>query len=211
MAGVDGVHDLGGLTGFGPVERESNEPVFHHTWESRVFGCAAALSVAGHVTGLRHAIERMDAVHYLTSSYYEHWMTAVATALVERGTIDVGELSVRAGSFPLARPVAGDPVPLELAGPPAAAPKYGLGSEVRVRNLHPLGHTRCPDYVRDRRGVVVRVDPLAAVPELEHHLDERVLETVYSVEFRVEELWGTGDPRSTVSVDLFERYLEDVA
>ena len=33
---MDGVHDMGGMDGFGKVEPEPNEPVFHHRWEGRV-------------------------------------------------------------------------------------------------------------------------------------------------------------------------------
>ena len=35
---MDGIHDLGGKQGFGTVVRETDEPVFHARWESRVFG-----------------------------------------------------------------------------------------------------------------------------------------------------------------------------
>ena len=34
---MDGIHDLGGLDGFGPVEVEPDEPVFHEDWERRMF------------------------------------------------------------------------------------------------------------------------------------------------------------------------------
>jgi len=34
---VDGVHDLGGLDGFGPVEHTDDEPMFAHDWERRTF------------------------------------------------------------------------------------------------------------------------------------------------------------------------------
>ena len=82
---MDGVHDLGGLVGFGSVEHEPMEPVFHEPWEGRVFGMMGAVSLAGYTSGpsFRHAIERMDGVHYLASSYYEHWLTGLATLLVE--------------------------------------------------------------------------------------------------------------------------------
>ena len=30
---MDGVHDMGGMHGFGTVEPEQNEPVFHAEWE----------------------------------------------------------------------------------------------------------------------------------------------------------------------------------
>ena len=38
MDEVDGVHDLGGMQDFGPVLVERSEPVFHASWEARVFG-----------------------------------------------------------------------------------------------------------------------------------------------------------------------------
>src|SRR5687767_1912563 len=30
---MNGVHDMGGMHGFGPVVREENEPLFHGEWE----------------------------------------------------------------------------------------------------------------------------------------------------------------------------------
>ena len=89
---VDGVHDVGGMLGFGPVEREPSEAVFHHPWEGRVFGMAAGSMMAGvfGTPSFRHAIERMDAVHYLTSSYFEHWLTGLATLLA---VVDIGWVS----------------------------------------------------------------------------------------------------------------------
>jgi nitrile hydratase len=196
------------MTGFGPVEREEDEPVFHAEWEARVFGMSAALAVTGVITGMRHAIERMDGVHYLTSSYYEHWLTGVATRLVETGEVDRATLEERVGSFPLSRRVADQPVPEELSGDAGETPRFALGERVRVRNIHPKGHTRCPDYVRDRVGEIVRVDPPAPVPELDTHSGRRVMETVYGVRFATVELWGDGDPGESVAVDLYERYLE---
>ena len=107
MAGVDGVHDLGGMEGFGPVHVEAHEPVFHREWEGRTFGLvAASLRVLGTNTPrFRHAIERMDPSHYLGSSYYEHWLTALATLWVENGALRADELAARAGAFPLSQPV----------------------------------------------------------------------------------------------------------
>ena len=34
---MNGIHDMGGMDGFGPVEAEEDEPVFHDAWEGRVF------------------------------------------------------------------------------------------------------------------------------------------------------------------------------
>jgi nitrile hydratase beta subunit len=207
---MDGVHDLGGEAGFGAVVVEAEEPVFHAAWEGRVFGMAGAVLSAGgfNTPTFRHAIERMDPVHYLSSSYYEHWLTALATLAVEGGLVDRRGLVSRAGTFPLSAPVAVQPVPAALAAEPGEEPRFQVGDAVRVRNLHPAGHTRCPGYVRDRVGRVVRVDADSPVPELEAHAGRRVVESAYCVGFTAAELWGEDGDGTVVHVDLYERYLE---
>ena len=105
---MNSVHDLGGMDGFGPVEVEANEPVFHHAWERLAFGVSAAMMQRRlyNVDAYRHAIERMDPVHYLTSPYYEHWLTGLATLLVEKGVLTRAELDAKIGGrFPLSQPV----------------------------------------------------------------------------------------------------------
>src|SRR5271169_2906804 len=104
---MDGIHDLGGVAGFGPVEREADEPVFHEDWERGVFRINAAIASAGLMNGgtFRHSIERMHPAHYLDSSYYEHWLTGLATLLVDRGVVEPSELDRRAGGwFPRSGP-----------------------------------------------------------------------------------------------------------
>src|SRR6188472_625403 len=85
--GVDGVHDIGGLDGFGPVEHAASEPMFDADWERRTFRMMlGAIGLVGGPGGrFRHSIERMNPAHYLSSPYYEHWLTGVTTLLVEAG------------------------------------------------------------------------------------------------------------------------------
>jgi len=93
---VNGIHDLGGMHGNGPVEIEPDEPVFHHDWERRTFALFIATSALGlNVDEFRHAIERMDPAEYLRSSYYEHWLHAEETLLVEKGLVSAAELEAR--------------------------------------------------------------------------------------------------------------------
>ena len=203
---MNGIHDLGGMDGFGPVEVERDEPVFHAGWERTVFGLSVARALArlGNTHEFRHAIERMEPLHYLGSSYYEHWLTALATLFVERGVLTREELEQRAGgTFPLSRPATG--------GPGAAVPAacFAVGDVVRVRNVHPEGHTRCPRYVRGRRGVVTRVDPSFPVPDVAAHAVAASEEPTYGVRFSARELWGDqAGARESVHVDLWHRYLE---
>ena len=41
---MNGIHDMGGMHGMGPIEYESNEPVFHEPWEARAFALNRAMS-----------------------------------------------------------------------------------------------------------------------------------------------------------------------
>jgi nitrile hydratase subunit beta len=157
----------------------------------------------------RHSIERMDPAHYLGSSYYEHWATGVATRLLEVGKLTIDELEAKAGGrFPLSRPEQAATV--EDPGPDVDAPRFGPGDAVRVRNVHPAGHTRCPRYIRGRRGTVIRNDKIASVPDVEAHTDgRRRKEPTYSVAFDAAELWGADGERGvTIHVDLWDSYLE---
>ncbi len=200
------------MAGFGPVEREADEPVFHEDWERGVFRLNAAAGGAGIVRSggaFRHGIERMDPAHYLSSSYYEHWLTGIATLAVERGIVSAAELDERAGGrFPLSGPDRGTaPDP---DGEDRTVPRFELGATVRVRAWHPAGHTRAPRYVQGKRGVVVRHDGTYSVPDVEAHSDQRRREPTYSVRFTAAELWGGGGaPGETVHVDLWEGYLDD--
>ena len=207
---MNSVHDLGGMDGFGPVDVEANEPVFHYPWERLVFGLVSAMSAQRltNTHAFRHAIERMDPAHYLGSPYYEHWLTGLATLLVEKGVATHADLEAKAGGrVPLSQPVR--PGPIVASVPSAAAPRFSVGSIVVVRNAHPLGHTRCPRYVRGKRGVVARVDGLFPLPDVAAHTSERCEQYAYNVRFDGRELWGnTADSATVVSVDLWESYLE---
>ena len=81
---VDGIHDLGGMQGFGAVVHSPAEPAFHDRWEAVARALLAVVAGAVGASGgeFRHSIERMAPGHYLTSGYYEHWLTAAATLAV---------------------------------------------------------------------------------------------------------------------------------
>jgi nitrile hydratase beta subunit len=209
---MDGIHDLGGMQGFGPVERENDEPVFHFTWEGRTFALAGSALVGGgfNTPMFRHAIERMDPLHYLSSSYYEHWLTAVASLFVEAGAVSPRELVDRAGDFPLSRPSHLTASDVDVCAP-TEVPRFSVDDRVRVRDIHFGGHTRCPRYVRGRQGVIARVDGVAPLPEIEAHRHEQLPDYTYNVAFTLAELWGAdADPDDVVRVDLYERYLDTV-
>ncbi len=94
---MNGVHDLGGMDGLGPINPEQNEPVFHEDWERHMFGVMMTCFAGGNynVDEFRHAIERMGAPGYLNTSYYEHWLHSVETLMVEKGKITEAEIEAR--------------------------------------------------------------------------------------------------------------------
>ena len=106
---MDGIHDLGGRQGFGPVRYAPYAPAFHAPWEKRVnalYSLAVRLGVFN-MDEYRHAIERMEPRHYLSASYYERTLTSLATLCIEKGLVTRQELERRAeGAFPLALPAA---------------------------------------------------------------------------------------------------------
>ena len=207
---MNGIHDLGGMSGFGPVEIEPDEPVFHEPWQAIAF----ALNFLGigelrayNTDEYRHSIERMDPTHYLLASYYERVLTGVATLLVEKGILTQADLEARAGgTFPLARPVIHDAAAGQTA---ESVPRFRVGDLVVVRNIHPTGHTRVPRYVRGKRGKVVHVAPAFSFPDAAAHGLPRRNEHTCHVEFEARELWGdVAGQNETMVVDLWDSYLE---
>src|SRR5689334_18076021 len=160
-AAMNGIHDLGGLMGFGPVRPEKNEPVFHEDWERRIFALnMASLAFLGPVDRARHAIERMNSVEYLATSYYEHWIAAILTMATDLGYLTEEEIETgRVGAGKRApHPPPGVEMLEQLVrgGMPAnrddvcRTPAFGLGAKVRARHIEITGHTRLARYVRGR-------------------------------------------------------------
>lgn len=205
---MDGVHDLGGVNGFGSVEVEVGAPVWHEPWEpigyALIFVGAAELG-AFTIDELRHAIERMEPRHYLASTYYERIITGVAALFVEKGYVTQEELERRAGGrFPLARP----PTPGEPAKERPVT--FEVGETVQVRSDHFRGHTRMPKYVRGKRGKILHRAPNFPYASAAGHGITAKPEPTYHVQFKSKDLWSDADENSTVVVDLWESYLEKV-
>jgi nitrile hydratase len=222
---MDGVHDLGGMDGMGPIVRDPDEPTFHAEWERRVFGMQFSTEGGPYnVDEFRHAIERMDPAYYLGSSYYEHWLAGIEKLYVEAGVLDAAELRDRlarlgtAETFDEGLPERHDPeATAELtaairegatARRERVEPAFEPGDEVVVRNEHPEGHTRCPRYVRRARGRVESVHGTFVTPDTNAHGEGEQPEPVYHVAFDTAELWdGDAGANETVCIDLWERYL----
>jgi nitrile hydratase len=211
------------MHGFGAAFEPGGELAYHEAWEPRVFAIHLLVGVEGLGAGPggRAVREEMEPAHYLAASYYERWLYSAEQRLLRKGTIAPGDVEtmidrVRTGED---SPVHHDPTMGERAldnlraefpiqAPPANA-RFSRGDQVRVRRMHPPGHTRCPRYVRGALGTVEDVRGADRLPDRATYGEKVDPEAVYSVAFSSGELWGpTNEPAWTVSLDLWETYLE---
>ncbi|MCB1684127.1 MAG: nitrile hydratase subunit beta [Pseudomonadales bacterium] len=220
---MDGIHDLGGKRGYGPVIRERDEPVFHDRWEAVVFTLTRTARSAGALQNtdqFRYAIERIDPVAYLTHGYYGRWLGGLENLFVEAGTLTPGEIEARLvalGGDPDA-PVAARPDPgARPFDPPShngaqrsieTAPLFKPGDRVMTANLPSAGHTRLPAYARGRSGIVQTWHQGWVYPDSNAVGRGEGPEHLYTVAFSGSELWGgDAEPGMVLHLDLFEPYL----
>lgn len=216
---MNGPHDLGGSHGFGAVAVQPNEPVFHRDWERRIFGITMTVLARGLVNldEIRDARERVPPARYLASSYYENWLWAMETLLVEKRVVGNEELE-RRRSAPadcvgeqdeelVARLLAIVHEGGSMHRDPAEAARFAPGDAVVARNVHARGHTRLPRYVRGRRGIVARAHGAFPLPDASARGEDRP-DHLYAVRFEGRDLWGeSAEPATSVTIDLYESYL----
>jgi nitrile hydratase len=219
---MNGAQDLGGMMGFGPVEPEPDEPVFHAEWERRAFALTVAMGASGlwNLDGSRHARESLHPARYLSSTYYQIWLEGLTRLLGEAGLVTPEELAAGrqlVAPAPIRQVLAAGDVERVLttgAGTsrePQAAARFEAGQTVRARNMHPFGHTRLPRYLRGRKGEVVSVHGAHVFPDSHAHGLGEDPQWLYTVRFAARELWGEDrNARDTVHADLWEPYLEPV-
>jgi nitrile hydratase subunit beta len=216
---VDGIHDMGGMQGFGRTMTPHPGPPFAEPWEGKAFalGLLAIRASGANLHAFRHAIERVPPVEYL-SGYYSRWLLGAQNLLTDSGIVSGDEIAARAAR--LSGREADEPPPAEPHKPTMASggpgnlrtlevpPAFAVGDAVRTRDLDPVGHTRLPRYVRRRTGTVAAIRPAQVFPDRAAHFLGEDPQHVYSVEFSSAELWGLGAEPFSLTIDLFEPYLE---
>ena len=217
---MNGAHDLGGMHGFGPVEPERDEPVFHAEWERRCFALVVALGYSGewNIDMSRSAREQMPPADYLATSYYEHWLFGLQYLLAKRGLLTEAEIENQK-TAPRPRAInrfltADDAVSVLMKGASAEretgpAPRFSPGERVRARVLNPRHHTRLPRYARGRVGTIDRAHGFHVLPDENATGRGEAPQACYSVRFAARELWGPeANARDSVYIDLWDSYLE---
>ena len=219
---MNGGQDLGGEHGFGKVEAEPNEPVFHAEWEKRAFALTLAMSMPGgwNIDMGRFARENRDPADYLAMSYYQLWFAGLETLLKERDFVADDEIAAGHALTP-PKPVKriltpGDVLKVLHRGGPTerdtnTKAAFKPGDKVRAKNINPLTHTRLPRYVRGHAGIIERVIGFHVFPDSNATGAGESPQWLYTVTFSGSELFGpNGDPTTKVSVDAWEPYLEKI-
>lgn len=217
---MNGVHDMGGQHGMGPVEYEKNEPVFHAAVEGRIYALTRAMRAwrKWNIDTDRHALELLPPADYLRMSYYERWGRRLAAQVVLYGLVTKEEMEsgVAAPAATKANPAFSLATSsgwlnrgVASSHDPSVRPLFKVRQRVRARNLNPTGHTRLPRYARGKTGVIVRDHGVYIFPDTNAHFQGEKRQHVYSVRFAARELWGEdASPRDSVHLDMWDDYLE---
>jgi nitrile hydratase len=216
---MNGIHDMGGMHGMGPVVIEENEPVFHSGWEARTLALNLACGFHGkwNIDMSRHSRERIPPAEYLAATYYEKWLRGLEMLLVENGLVTKRELeSGRAESKASGLAALRAPEVATFLGNRRHArldddvpPKFRPGERVLAHNDDPVGHTRLPRYARGRRGVIDRDHGVFIFADTHATTRDQKPQHCYSVRFAARELWGpAASARDSVYVDLWDDHLD---
>ncbi len=218
---MNGVHDLGGMDGFGPVKPDPEKDApFHAGWEGRVLAMARALGAVGawNIDIGRYGIERLPPHLYLAATYSQKWQLRNEKLVVERGLVTAGELAAGRAKGPgiaLKRPAL-KPEEVERTAirgsfgrEPTRRAAFSIGDRVRAKNLHPKSHTRLPRFARGHVGTIERIQGFHVYPDATVAQGKEDPQWLYTVRFEGRELWGPdSDPTLEVSIEAFEPYLE---
>jgi len=216
---MDGVHDLGGREGYGPIDVDESEEPFHADWEARLFGIVRAMTrtASWSIDWFRQCRELIDPVDYLTRPYYDQWLQTYAAMMVDSGVATVAELASGRSSDSiqgLAPPKT--PESVEAAKRATArfdrdtsdAPRFIFGQSVVTRRNGWSGHTRLPQYARGRRGRIESLNGAHVFPD-SNSAGKGHAEALYTVSFASAELWPEASGRpDRVFLDLWESYFE---
>ncbi len=215
---MDGVHDLGGREGFGPIDRAHEDAPYHTPEDARAY--ALSVSIRGErdypIDWFRHVRESIDPVDYLTRPYFDQWLQTVLAMAVDAGDVALEEATggARARTPRVPAPISAADVramlttPVDFERPAPAPPAFAVGDRVRTAARGHPGHTRLPAYARGAVGAIVAHRGAHPVPD-EGARGVHRAEALYTVAFARGDLFpeaaGSAD---RVHLDLWERYLE---
>ena len=216
---MDGIHDLGGRQGYGPIDVNEPPEPFHAPWEARLFGITRAFTRPAmfSIDLFRHVRECIDPTEYLSRGYYDQWLLAYAVMMVDAGAVTVEELAT--GKSAKAIPNTPPPMTPEKVATLTKAmsrfdreldtgPAFAPGDKVKTMSFGSRGHTRLPQYARGREGRIESFRGVHILPDT-NMAGDGPAQPLYTVSFLAADLWPEAAGRKDhVYLDLWERYLE---
>ena len=216
---MDGIHDLGGKQGYGPIDVDEPEEPFHAPWEGRMWAISRNRGAPGcTIDWWRHVRELIEPADYLTRPYFDQWAQTELAVHINAGVFTLDEV-IAGGSSSAPVP---QPPGIDRAGALAAdrakayrfdrdiaqKPKFVVGDRVETAVFGNTHHSRLPEYARGRQGTIhahhgahIFADLSARGHEDAQHL--------YAVVFEAEVLWPEAKGRrDRIYLDLWESYLE---
>jgi nitrile hydratase subunit beta len=215
---MDGIHDLGGRQGFGPIDVHEQERAFHAEWEGRVWAIRRSTQGDWSIDWWRHVRELIEPTDYLMGRYFDSWAQTHLAALVECGLLTLEEATTGKATLPkhpsppkftvsdIIKKEAEEAVRFDRRI--NEAPRFKRGQSVRTKKLMGSAHTRLPLYARGRTGAIHAHHGAHIFPDLSAKGIEEA-QHLYSVRFEAPELWPEAEGgQDKIFLDLWESYLE---
>jgi nitrile hydratase beta subunit len=201
--------DLGGQDVQGAIVQEPEGEYFHAPWEPRVMALVVAMGPTGMSNIDMNRATRETLPNYRDLSYYEVWLAALEKLALQKGVLgdappppkqvlhaETAVAAIKKGS--------------RVSRPALVPARFSVSDRVRTTAEQPDHHTRLPAYARGKLGVIARVHGVHVFPDTNARGLSESPQWLYTVAFDAQELWGESapSPRSLISVDAFEPYLE---
>lgn len=220
---MDGIHDLGGKQGYGPIEVDDEGGPFHEDWEGREWGIAQCARTPGiTIDWWRHCRELIMPVDYLGRPYFDSWAQTDFSTYIEAGWMLLEEIDAGRSLCAADESRQPPPAPMTLQqvldedrahahrfdGKTETPPMFKLGQSVLTAKHGHKGHTRLPQYARGHAGKVHAYNGAHVFPDLSAQGTE-IHQHCYNIVFEAAELWPEAKGRKDkVYLDLWESYLE---
>ena len=215
---MDGIHDLGGKIGYGPVDVGEPEKPFHADYEGRAWAIsrtARAPSIT--IDWWRHVRELIDPNDYLNRSYFDSWTQTNIASMIDTGLFTLEEFesgmaqaaSVSKIQMQSVKDVLeqNKAMSFRFDHPIDQVSKFELGQTVLTNSVGHSGHTRLPEYARGKVGVIHSHHGAHIFPD-ESAKGNEYAQHLYTVSFAATELWGAeANPKDRVCLELWEDYL----
>jgi hypothetical protein len=94
---MNGMHDLGGMDGLGPIEYSADEAPWHEDWQGRIFAINMACRAWGKWTldRSRGTREKVPPLEFLRDEYWARTIWPLETLLIEAGMLTREEIEQR--------------------------------------------------------------------------------------------------------------------